>query len=292
LPDSPRPVSAAAQQRSARARRGRLRTILQATLALLLAAVLGFSVYASMPMTAEASPLQVVRTNPAITLVDTADGVVLSPAGSATANGAGAAAANGSVHPRTGLVFFAGARVDPAAYAAKLSGLAEAGVTVVIARPVFGFAILEWRSIDTFTDLAPGVDTWFVGGHSLGGVRACQYLADDEVSASNTSETNGGQVDFAVLHGLVLVGSYCAADVSNSDLPALSIAGSHDGLSTPQKIEDAAALLATSTEFVEIAGANHASFGDYGVQPGDGTATADDAEVTDAITAAVLDFMG
>jgi pimeloyl-ACP methyl ester carboxylesterase len=247
------------------------------TLALLLAVILGFLVYASVPMTAEASPLDAVRANPAISTVETADSIVLSPSPeNDTSTNTGTSTSPGT-DTSTGLVFIAGARVDPAAYAAKLSGLAEAGVTVAIVRPVLGFAILEWRDIRTFTSLAPGVDTWFVGGHSLGGVRACQYIAD--------------QVDAAPLAGLVLFGSYCAADVSTGSVPALSIAGSEDGLSTPDKIADAAALLPTSTDFVEIAGANHASFGDYGVQPGDGTATADDADVTDAITEAVLAFM-
>jgi pimeloyl-ACP methyl ester carboxylesterase len=249
--------------------------VVQIVLAALLAVVLGFVVYASIPMTAEAGPLDAVRTNSAISTVETADSLVLSPT---TANDTG-----------IGLVFIAGARVEPAAYAAKLSGLAESGVTVAIVRPVLGFAILEWRSLSTFTDLAPGVETWFVGGHSLGGVRACQYLADYETD--NAADANADGVDAAPLAGLILFGSYCAADVAAGSLPALSIAGSEDGLSTPDKIADAAGLLPTSTTFTEIDGANHASFGDYGVQPGDGTATATDAEVTAAITAAALDFM-
>jgi pimeloyl-ACP methyl ester carboxylesterase len=243
--------------------------------------ILGFVVYASVPMTAEESPLAAVRANPTIISVESADSVVLSPSPSHNTGN------------DIGLVFIAGARVEPAAYAAKLSGLAEAGVTVAIVRPVLGFAILEWRDITTFTDLAPGVTTWFVGGHSLGGVRACQYIADQEKDAgqSTTDQYTAGEGDVAPLSGLVLFGSYCAADVSNDSLPVRSIAGSEDGLSTPGKIEGAGGLLPTSTTFVEISGANHASFGDYGVQPGDGEATADDADVTEAITTAALAFM-
>ena len=87
-------------------------------------------------------------------------------------------------------------------------------------------------------------------------------------------------------------GSYCADDVSGSDLAVLSISGSDDGLSTPDKIEDAAHLLPDDATFVEIEGANHASFGDYGVQPGDGVATASDREVRDEITRALAEFWG
>ena len=81
---------------------------------------------------------------------------------------------------------------------------------------------------------------------------------------------------------LVLFASYCANDLSGSALPVLGLAGSEDGLSSPQKIADARHLLPVDATMIEIPGASHAShasFGDYGPQPGDGTPTATDAEV-------------
>lgn len=70
----------------------------------------------------------------------------------------------------------------------------------------------------------------------------------------------------------------------------LSIGGSEDGLSTPAKIEDAAHLLPSDAEFVEIDGASHASFGAYGPQAGDGTPSIDEAEMTERVTELVADF--
>ena len=70
----------------------------------------------------------------------------------------------------------------------------------------------------------------------------------------------------------------------------LSLAGSEDGLSTPQMIADARHLLPADATMIEIPGASHAShashasFGDYGAQPGDGTPTATDAEVRAVVT--------
>lgn len=193
-----------------------------------------------------------------VTVTESAEGVVLT-----------------SAQPsEQGLVFFAGARVDPAAYADTLSGVAASGITVVIARPTLNFAILETRPLATWQALAPGVDRWAVGGHSLGGVRACMYAASDEVS------------------GLVLFGSYCAVDLAGSKLPVLSLAGGNDGLSTEAKIADAAPLLPSNARFETIPGAAHAQFGDYGTQPGDGPHEADDAEVREAITDAVLALLG
>ena len=249
------------------------RTVAISIVAALLAIVLGFIVYASTPFTAEADALESVTADPAITLTESDLAVVLAPE---TPTG-------------DGLVVMAGARVEPAAYAAKLSGLVDAGVTVVIARPVLNFAILEFRPLSTFTDLAPSVNRWAVGGHSLGGVRACQYVADD---AAVSDDAAVAPADDPSLVGLVLLGSYCSADLASSDIPVLSLSGENDGLSTPEKIEANAHLLPSDATFVEIPGANHAQFGDYGVQPGDGESSATDAAVTTAITIAVLELLG
>lgn len=213
-----------------------------------------FLAFAASPMQAEAGPL--AHAASVVTVTEVREGVVLTP----------------DDPDGTGLVFFAGARVDPAAYADKLSGIAESGVTVVIARPALNFAILESRPLRTWTDRAPGVDSWAVGGHSLGGVRACMYADEGTVSA------------------LLLLGSYCSVDLSGSGLSVLSLAGGNDGLSTPRKIADASGLLPAGTRFETIRGAAHAQFGDYGVQSGDGPHDADDADVRDAITEAFAEL--
>ncbi|MFJ6653144.1 alpha/beta hydrolase [Microbacterium sp. NPDC091313] len=209
-------------------------------------------------MGAETGPWEAVRANPAIAVDDTGTAVVLSPA----SGGDGA-----------GLVFIPGAKVAAEAYAAKLSGaVTDDGLTVVITKPWLNLAFFDPRPLSTFTDLAPAVQRWAVGGHSLGGVRACQLATDADA--------------------LVLFASYCANDLSASGLPVLSISGSEDGLSTPQKIADAAHDLPADARLVEIPGASHASFGDYGPQPGDGTPTISDADMTADLTAALADVFG
>lgn len=239
-----------------RVRRGIRRAGIVALAAGVLAAV-GFVIWAEHPMEAEAAPLAAVRADASITFRDTGAAVVLTP----------------KRPTGTGLVLFAGARVDAAAYAWKLSGLADAGVAVVIVRPTLDFAIVETRPLADFEALDPQVRRWLVGGHSLGGVRACEYAEDAGVG------------------GLVLLGSYCANDLSGTDLPVLSIGGANDGLSTPAKIRAARHLLPASAELVEIPGSVHAQFGDYGVQPGDGTPTTTDGAVRTAITEDVLAFL-
>lgn len=223
-----------------------------------------FLIWANSPMQGERRAALDVWENPAISVEQTPESVILSPA-----NGAS----------DTGLVFIPGARVDPYAYMYKLSGIVEAAnVTVVITKPTLNLAFFDTRSLDTFTAPVAGIDRWYVGGHSLGGVRACQ-LAE------------AGAADGTV-EGLILFGSFCANDVAGSGIAVLSISGSEDGLSTPQKITDARPLLPSDAVMVEIEGANHASFGNYGVQSGDGKATLGSAEARNAITESLVEFFG
>ncbi|WP_111719894.1 alpha/beta hydrolase [Homoserinimonas sp. OAct 916] len=233
--------------------------VLLSLVTILVAAVVGLLVWANVGvMQAEPGPLAVVQANPAISITDYSDSVVLAPTGEASGSG---------------LIFIPGAKVDPNAYLYKLSGaVEETGVTVVVTKPILNLAFFDLRALTTFTDHVPGISTWSVGGHSLGGVRACQYGEQPDVS------------------GLVLFGSYCANDLSNTKMRVLSLSGSDDGLSTPQKIRESSHLLPPGTIFFQIDGANHASFGDYGAQPGDGTASLSSPTVRSIITEHLTDF--
>ena len=231
-------------------RRRILRRVLWSLAIVLVLAVGGMLAWTQIGvMAAEPEPLATVQENPAITVTHADQGIVLAPADGDS---------------DLGLVFIPGAKVDPWAYAAILQGLAQDGVTVVITRPWLNLAFFDPRGLDAFTSAAPDVDVWAVGGHSLGGVRACQLASDADA--------------------LVLFGSYCANDLSESGLPVLSLAGSEDGLSTPEKIADARDLLPADAEMVEIEGAAHASFGDYGPQAGDGTPTISTEEMHAEVT--------
>jgi pimeloyl-ACP methyl ester carboxylesterase len=221
----------------------------------------GFFTWAKLPMAATASSVAAVAADSAIDVTDRPDTVVMRPA---------------DTSPRDqGLVFLAGARVDPQAYEQVLSGVVRSGVTVIIVRPVLGFGLFDWRALTDFTSAAPEISHWAVGGHSLGGVRACGYAESDP------------RVD-----GLVLFGSYCATtDLSGrTDLPVLSLGGSEDGLSTPDDIERYRDRLPPDAAVVQIEGSNHAQFGAYGDQAGDGTATLTDEEARVEIDRSLRSF--
>lgn len=172
----------------------------------------------------------------------------------------------------TGLVYSPGARVDVRATAAVLRPLAEAGYVVVALKEPLGIALTSpgqpASAIAAFDD----VERWVVGGHSLGGVAASSFAAahDD------------------VVDGLLLHASYPLGDMSDSDVLVTSVWGSRDGLTTADDVDASRADLPAGTTFVEVPGAVHAFFADYGPQPGDGTPEVPRAQAHEQIVAASL----
>ena len=177
--------------------------------------------------------------------------------------------------PAVGLLFYPGLRVTPSSYVAKLSTLAvSANVQVAIGRPPLNVAIFSIGQADAMRVALPGVTRWYVGGHSLGGAMACRYASKH----------------FATLEGVVLLGTYCGADISNSSLRVLSVAAGNDGLFPPSKIAAARRELPNTAQMVQIPGMNHAQFGNYGAQAGDNASTIEDTAAGLALANAAATF--
>ena len=174
-----------------------------------------------------------------------------------------------------GMLYFPGARVDPYSYLYPLVDIAAEGTTVVIVDPLFNMALIDSRSVGELTRDLPEVSEWVLAGHSLGGVKAC--LEADHPS---------------VIH-LVLFASYCATDISSLDIGVLQIVGDQDGLlDNDLRVEALSLLPAGEDATLVIPGANHADFGTYGPQPGDGPSSYTNEEmraiITEALTTSVL----
>ncbi|WP_372593406.1 alpha/beta hydrolase [Actinotalea sp.] len=223
------------------------------------------------PLGAVQPALEAMTSGPGVEVVETATWIELRPSGEGVP---------------TALLFQPGAKVDARAYAAVLRPLAASGVLVVVPKQPLGIAFLAVSAFERARAAHPEVESWVVGGHSLGGtVAAMDADAHDEDGT-------------APVVGLLLYASYPASDLSASlDAAVLSISGSRDGLSTPAEIDDSRALLPPAAELVEIEGASHASFGDYGQQSGDGVPTlpADEArariaELTTGFVASLVDL--
>lgn len=236
-------------------------TVALALIGLLVVAVAVFLVWADDTYPAAPEGLAAVQEDPRVRLDDRGDVVVLRPAGEGDGSG---------------LVFLAGAKVEPQAYAATFQEVAAQGTTVVLVEPFLHLALLERRPFEAFTALAPEVDAWAVGGHSMGGVRACTYAESEGVRA------------------LVLLASYCSlGDLSGrSDLAALTVTGTQDGLVDEESIAASLSLMPPGAERVSVDGASHAQFGDYGAQRGDGTPTISDDAARERLTDVLVPFLG
>jgi hypothetical protein len=162
-----------------------------------------------------------------------------------------------NITPTVGFIFYPGGRVDPRSYAPSAKAIAEAGFLVIIVPMPLNLAVTGVNKANQVIEEFPSIQKWAIGGHSLGGAMAAQYLA------SNPSD----------IDGLIFWASYPAQNLSAINIPVLSISGTLDGLSTPEKIEVSRSNLPITTQWVAIEGANHAQFGYYGDQSGDNVAT-------------------
>ena len=174
-------------------------------------------------------------------------------------------------HPESGFIFYPGAKVQPEAYAPLMQQCAERGILCVLVKPLFNLAVLDANLADGIEAQFPAIDDWMIGGHSLGGAIAGDYAA-----------RHAG--DFA---DIVFLAAYPTADLSSFDGEALSIAGSNDEVLNWNRYDAATNLLPSDAKSQTIEGGNHAYFGNYGEQTGDGKATitraAQQAQTADAI---------
>jgi hypothetical protein len=164
-----------------------------------------------------------------------------------------------AVNYTTGFIFYPGGRVNYLAYAPYAHEIAAQGYLAVIVPMPLNLAVFGVNSANDVITAYPNVTSWAVGGHSLGGSMAAQFIYD-----------NPGKVG-----GLALWASYPPAgiDLSKTNITAATIHGTNDGLVSSKQIDDSLKQLPPDTIRVEIEGGNHAQFGWYGTQSGDNLAT-------------------
>ncbi|MFT4930337.1 MAG: hypothetical protein ACI91T_000204 [Natronomonas sp.] len=167
-----------------------------------------------------------------------------------------------------GLVFYPGGRVHPDAYLSALAPLVrEASVTVFVPKMPLNLAVIAPGTAGSIVREHPEIETWYVGGHSLGGSMACRY-----------ADGHADRVD-----GVVLLASYCDRDVSDASFRALSVTGSADRVLNRDRYRETRSNLPSDARFVRIRGMNHSQFGAYAGQRGGGPATIDYATAHDRL---------
>lgn len=181
----------------------------------------------------------------------------------------------------TGIIFYPGGKVQAESYAPLLHALAEEGILTVLVPMPANLAVLDSDAADGITAKYDYIEDWYMAGHSLGGSMAAAYLEDQ------LGETEGPAFD-----GLILLAAYSTADLSESPFEALTIYGDKDGVLDMEKYEkyyDNLPAALTCEEVIE--GGNHAQFGDYGEQKGDGKAEIDGEEQRKQTVEAICVFV-
>jgi hypothetical protein len=178
---------------------------------------------------------------------------------------------------KVGVIYYPGGLVHPHAYARFAKALSfTTQYSVFVTSPWFHLAITQIHLADQVMRQHPDIETWFIGGHSLGGTAAAFYTFE--------------QLD--VISGLFLLASYTTpeADFSYSNLPVISIVGSEDLVLNDSTYVTNQRYLPTNHEEVRIEGGNHSQFADYGQQRGDGVATIEGLQQETIVVHALNDW--
>lgn len=175
------------------------------------------------------------------------------------------------------LMIYPGGKVKPEAYAPIARAFAEQGIKTIIVKMPFNLAIFGINKADKVIEQNSDIEKWFISGHSLGGVMAARYAKNHQDG----------------IDGLILWASYPeeSSDLSQSAMSVMSIYGTNDGLTQPQKISQTRHLLPDSVFWVSIRGANHSQFGWYGFQKGDEKADISREEQQKEIVEATMEII-
>ncbi len=163
--------------------------------------------------------------------------------------------------PDTGFIIYPGGLVDPLAYAPLANAIAAEGFFVILDPMPLDLAVIDSNSASEIISAFPDIESWAIGGHSLGGAMAAEFAA--------------GQPE--LIDGLALWAAYPAGGTDLSGLPiqVVSVYGDADCVATVEEVTAATPFLPPDTEFVRVEGGNHTQFGSYGegLQRGDCPAT-------------------
>ena len=152
------------------------------------------------------------------------------------------------------LVFYPGGMVEETAYAPLLRLLAREGMDVCLVSMPLHLAVFGVNRASAVM-ARYAYDHWYVGGHSLGGAMAAAYAA---------RHGRG-------LTGLILLAAYPTRTLDAS-LITISVTGTEDRVLDRAKAEAGKAFVTGELCDYALPGGNHAQYGNYGDQRGDGAA--------------------
>jgi len=177
----------------------------------------------------------------------------------------------------TGLIFYPGGRIDPIGYATLMHVISSEGYLVVVPEMPINMAVFNPSIADDIIAYYPYISNWVIAGHSVGGTMAAQYTIKHRDS----------------IDGLMIWASYPAenADISDFDIPVVSIYGSMDPGVSESSISERKHLLPEDTNYIRIEGGDHHQFGSYLIQSEEDYAVISRTSQHEQIIQASLDLL-
>lgn len=176
------------------------------------------------------------------------------------------------------LIFYQGALVENTSYSIWAKKVAEAGFPVYLVKEPLNLAVLGQNKAEAIIQ-SNHIKNYVVGGHSLGGVMASRFAAE--------------QMKHNELKGVFFLASYPdeKGSLNSFQGQVLSLTGSKDGVLNWEAYNKAKKYLPEQTMYHEISGGNHAGFGSYGEQKGDKAAQVNNDEQQEWIANQLIDWL-
>ena len=173
---------------------------------------------------------------------------------------------------KNAIIFYPGAKVETTAYAPLLKQIASQEADVFLVEMPLHMAFFGLNKADKIR-ASYHYQNWYMSGHSLGAAMAARYSA-------------GHLKDY---RGLIMLAGYPTKDLHAANFSVLSIYGSKDG--NTKMLQKNPQYLPNDYTKQVIKGGNHAQFGNYGRQTGDGQATISRKSQQQATVQAVRQYL-
>ena len=173
----------------------------------------------------------------------------------------------------TAIIFYPGAKVETSAYAPLMHRIAEERADVFLLDMPLHMAFFGINKADRIRSAYGTYSSWFMAGHSLGAAMAAQYVSEH----------------LDAYDGLIMLAGYPTRNLHADGFSLLNIYGSNDG-HTGMLAKNPQYRPQDTTEVV-IDGGNHAQFGNYGIQKGDGTSDISALQQQEEAAAAIVSFI-
>ncbi len=167
-----------------------------------------------------------------------------------------------------GFIFYPGGNVEYTSYAYLMNKMALNGYQCILLKLNFDLAVLEMNAADGICEQYEDVNEWYIGGHSLGGAMASEYVYKHPNKFST----------------LILLAAYSTNDLKNVGLSNVySFYGSNDQIMNKKNYEKNLKNYPEEFKEIVIDNGNHCNFGMYGHQKGDGDSTLSPEEQIDKV---------